>query len=265
MAGFLPHNTGIPLNKMRILDSYGFVYILKGAGRYADGNGVNLPVTAGDSLWLWPDLAHAYGPPAGQTWSEIYFVYDGPVFDLWRERGLFDLRQPVQQLAPIDYWLQRFESVLGAPRQTGFAPALVEVCRLQTVLAEALHGGMKGNPDMAWASQACALLEADLTRELDLATLAHQLQTSSDSLRKRFTRVVGLSPARFRSRRIIDRACALMQQGTLTDKQIATRLGFCDEFHFSKRFKSITGVTPRAFRRSLPLGSGSARPPASAQ
>ena len=32
---------------------------------------------------------------------------------------------------------------------------------------------------------------------------------------------------------------------------VADRLGFADEGHFSKRFKSVTGETPRAFRYGL--------------
>lgn len=43
-----------------------------------------------------------------------------------------------------------------------------------------------------------------------------------------------------------------MQQTDLSDKQIAAELGFCDEFHFSRRFKQITGRSPRAFRSGLP-------------
>jgi len=43
-----------------------------------------------------------------------------------------------------------------------------------------------------------------------------------------------------------------MQGGNLTDRQIAERLGFCDEFYFSRRFKQLTGRSPRQFREELP-------------
>jgi AraC-like DNA-binding protein len=75
---------------------------------------------------------------------------------------------------------------------------------------------------------------------------------SYDGFRKRFTRATGLPPARYRGTRLIDRACELMQQGALTDRQIAEQLGFCDEFYFSRRFKQVTGRRPRQFRASLP-------------
>jgi len=43
----------------------------------------------------------------------------------------------------------------------------------------------------------------------------------------------------------------LLQDRRLTIKQIADACGFCDEFHFAKRFKELTGLTPAQFRHRL--------------
>jgi len=53
--------------------------------------------------------------------------------------------------------------------------------------------------------------------------------------------------------RLIDRACELMCESRFTDSEIAERLGFCDEFYFSRRFKEITGKSPRMFRKNLAM------------
>lgn len=244
------------MDSMRVLGHYAIVYVFDGGGFYRDARGVDQRVTAGDLLVLFPTLGHSYGPGPQDTWSEFYLVFNGLVFELWEKHGLLRPDQPIHRLDPVDYWLKRFESVLGAPRTLGFAPPLLEVCRLQQVLGEALVGGPRGAADQAdaqWVSRACALLEADLSRSLDMHDLAEQLGGSYASFRKRFTRLVGTPPARYRSVRIIERACELMQQGSLTDKQIAAALGFCDEFHFSRRFKQIVGSSPRQYRRSLPF------------
>ena len=34
-------------------------------------------------------------------------------------------------------------------------------------------------------------------------------------------------------------------------RTIASELGFCDEFHFSKAFKRAYGISPSEYRRSL--------------
>ena len=54
---------------------------------------------------------------------------------------------------------------------------------------------------------------------------------------------------RYRAGRRIETACDLLQYTTMTGAQIAERLGFSDEYHFSKRFKELRGKSPRQFRR----------------
>jgi AraC-like DNA-binding protein len=126
------------------------------------------------------------------------------------------------------------------------------MCRLQQLLADMLLGGNQ-NPiyqaERNWASRVCALLEAEQDLPDDLAGFARSLGMSYESFRKRFTRVVGQPPAKYRMARLIDRACELMQQRRMSDKQIALSLGFCDEFYFSRRFKQIIGQSPRQFRQ----------------
>jgi AraC-like DNA-binding protein len=255
LAGF-GSSRGIPFDSLRVLGSYAIVYLVDGGGRFLDETGLELPVRAGDLLLVFPELAHAYGPVGDQTWTELWFCFDGPVFDLWRRAGLLDPVQPIRHLEPIEYWFHRFDAILGAPREPGYAPALLEVCRLQQVLAEALLGGAAdgaAGADAAWAVRACALLEPDLERQLDLRDLASELGMSYDGFRKRFRQAVGLPPHRYRSVRLIDRACELMHHAALTNREIAERLGFCDEYYFSRRFKQVTGQSPQWFRASLPL------------
>lgn len=255
LAGFIRNGQGIPSHPLRVLGSYAIVYLVDGGGRFRDANGLSLAVEPGDLLLIFPELGHSYGPIGRSRWSELYLVFDGPVFDLWRATGLLDPARPLHHLEPIEHWAHRFESALGAPHRPGSAPPLVEVCRLQQVLGEALlAAGGRGSSgeEAAWAERACALLESDLSRDLDLADLAHDLGMSYDGFRKRFGRAMGVPPARYRTTRLIDRACELMQIGGMTDREIADGLGFCDEFYFSRRFKQVTGRSPREFRASLP-------------
>ena len=257
LAGFIRNSTGVPGKGLRVLGSYALVYVIDGGGHYEDANGLKRSVRAGDLLTIFPELAHTYGPDPTTHWTELYLVFEGAMFDLWRTSGLLNPARPILHLEPIEHWAHRFESVLGAPRTPGAAPPLLEICRLQLALGEALLAdstGIRAGEDADWVERACALLEADIEREADLPDLAHDLGMSYDGFRKRFQHAIGVPPARYRTARAIDRACELMQLGTLTDRQIANRLGFCDEFYFSRRFKQVTGRTPRDFRASLPRG-----------
>jgi AraC-like DNA-binding protein len=256
-AGYLPDSRGTGRPKMRVLGEYAVVFLLEGKGRYRDANGMDRVIVPGDLILIFPDLPHAYGPEMGESWTEMYLVFNGPVFELWEQQQLLNPSRPVMHLQPLDYWAKRFESILGAPHQAGNAPPLLEVCRLQEVLAEVLTASPDGTTltdmqDAQWLERACMLLETDLVHKRHPWQVAAQLKMNYELFRKRFTKLMGVPPGKFRNDRIVDRACEMMQRGTLSDKQIALTLGFCDEFYFSKRFKQVVGCTPSVFRQRLP-------------
>lgn len=252
--GWVPQAATMPSRGMgkpwRTFGSYATVYLLEGSGMYRDVRGVQQRVTAGDLMLVFPDVAHHYAADE-PGWTELYLVFEGPVFDAWRSAGVLDDAKPVRRLEPIDHWRRRFEWVVSEATQgppPSVEASMREVCRLQQVLAEALTPPHGGEGD--WLARARELLSDE--RELPLPTVAGRLSMSYATLRRRFTEAMGMSPGRYRGSVVIDRACRLMAETDRSDKQIAAELGFCDEFHFSKRFKRITGRTPTQFRQALP-------------
>jgi len=250
LAGFGVRQS-VAIVQPRTLGQFAIVYVVDGRGKYADANGCRKNVEMGDMMILFPDIAHVYNPLPGTHWVTTYICFQGPVFDLWRKQGLFNPRKPVHHAEPVDLWSRRFESVFDGSRQVGSAPPLLGICRLQQLLAEIVTGAGRSRiyqDDLHWLDRVSGLLEADLAGPVDWEKVAHQVGLSAESFRKRFTRLAGQPPARYRMGRLVDRACELMQDRSLKDRQIAEALGFCDEFYFSRRFKSVTGQSPRQFR-----------------
>jgi AraC-like DNA-binding protein len=127
------------------------------------------------------------------------------------------------------------------------------------MLAEIVTGAGRSRmyrDDLHWLDRATSLLEADLSQSVDWQAVGRQMGLTAESFRKRFTRLAGQPPAHYRIGRQIDRACELMQDRSLPDRQIAEALGFCDEFYFSRRFKAVTGQSPRQFRQQGLLRRG---------
>ena len=105
--------------------------------------------------------------------------------------------------------------------------------------------------------RARSLLDTDLGRPIDLAAVAAEVGLSYENFRKRFQRAMGVSPARYRTVRRIEAARELLRYTPqMTNRQVAASLGFSDEYHFSKRFTQITGMTPRQLRRRTAAGGG---------
>jgi len=234
----------------RVLDSFAVVLTLSGSARYRDTLGADFIMTAGNLLIIFPGLSHTYGPAVGQDWSEFYAIFEGRVFDLWLQTGLLNPKRPIHHVHPLNHWLSKLESISQASGLADAQSTLQSICGLQLLLAEAI--GTQGSSIEDSVEQriahACALLEADHQQQLSLKSLAKKLGFGYESFRKLFADHMGLPPAKYRAARLIDQACQLMQKGQQSDKQIAHSLGFCDEFHFSRRFKQIVGASPSHFR-----------------
>lgn len=253
LAGTIRNTRGLDPKAMRILGSYALVYMTEVDGYYCDDNGFTCDLTSGDLVLIVPELAHAYGPKSGTAWQQIYFVFNGPQFDLWREQGLLATDRPVWHLEPVDYWSRRLAEVV-VPEEGQTPPAALRAMgRFLAILADALAAradAAAGPAAPAWIEESERLLGSPGARRwLTPQETAAAVGLSYDNFRKQFTARVGLSPGQFQKRRKIDRACAAIYHGSHGLKELAEELEFCDVFHFSKAFKQVMGMSPSEFRR----------------
>jgi AraC-like DNA-binding protein/quercetin dioxygenase-like cupin family protein len=225
--------------------SFALVFVVSGAGTYADALGTRCEISAGDAIVVFPGLLHSYGPEAGGQWDEIYVIADGPAFQQLEQVGVLDRAQPVHSLKPAKRWQKELELLLEAPRPTGRRGRAVETCNFARLLTESLIPGEKSP---TWFERGQAMLGSDLGRPVDLPTVAHAAGMSYESFRKRFQAAAGQSPRAYRESKRVDVARELLQFTSLTHRVIAAHLGYSDEFHFSRRFKMATGVPPSTYR-----------------
>ena len=248
-AAILSGGRGVGRRGLRVFGLYALVLLLDGSGAYRDSTGPPRPLSAGDCVLVFPDVPHGYGPGRGEKWSELYVVFDGPVFDLWRSAGVLDPRSPIVRAEPLEDWRRRIEDLLAqgidpAAKVAGFAALLAEIAQP----SRDLNGPSEERID--WFEAACRTLETELGSALPLRAAAQAAGLSYEVFRKRFAARAGVSPARYRAERRIAAAREILAHTDLPVKQIAAHLGFSNEFNFSRRFREIAGVSPRAYRRS---------------
>lgn len=83
-------------------------------------------------------------------------------------------------------------------------------------------------------------------------TLAALCGLSTVYFRKLFTSATGCSPIRYLQRLRVQKAKELLQGDYGTLAEIAAAVGYADVFHFSKTFKSVTGISPGSFAKKAP-------------
>jgi AraC-like DNA-binding protein len=255
LAGLLRNEAWIDPARMRILRRFALVLVVEGRAYYRDDRGGARDLVPGDVIAIFPEIAHAYGGVGGSEWSQVYFVFSGPVFDLCRSRGLLDPARPVWRLGSPEYWRQRLAEIVSPEAAHRPGAPLRAMGRLLEVLLEmsAAESDASGPGSAeAWLEKSRQLLgDRQAAGWPAPQVVARAVGMNYENFRKRFVQLTGESPGRFQKRRRIDWACAAIYQGGHSLKEIADELGFCDVFHFSKAFKLQTGLTPSDYRRGM--------------
>lgn len=252
-AGMVHNVPAIDPGAMRVLGSFGLIYMVRVDGYYCDANGAEETLRNGDVVWIHPGLAHAYGPWEGRDWVQIYVVMEGTLWEQWAAEHVLDPLRPVTHAEPVDLWRRRFETLFRTEGTGQRATALRTTGGLAQLALDLLATFTEAQrqPGEAWLEESQSLLGESRPGRALLSPqdVAQQVGLSYENFRKQFTAKTGQSPGQFQKRRRIERACAAIYQGEHSLKSLAADLGFCDVFHFSKAFKHIVGETPSAFRR----------------
>lgn len=96
-------------------------------------------------------------------------------------------------------------------------------------------------------------IERNLSANLTVEQIATNLQISKFRLQKDFSREVGVPLRKYINDRLMYAAESLLRQQDCSIKSVSERLGFCDQFYFSRRFRQRFGISPAKYRKNIKL------------
>lgn len=102
------------------------------------------------------------------------------------------------------------------------------------------------------AERVMTYIRHNYAQSIDLSSLANQFHFSAAYLSKIFKDYVGISPGRYLRDCRMNMAKKLLRDTSLPIKDVAEKVGYPDHVHFSKSFKSVTGITPAMYREQKP-------------
>jgi AraC family transcriptional regulator, arabinose operon regulatory protein len=229
------------------------IYTVGGAGRFGfrDGEFVS---RGGDVVLIAPGALHDYGVVS--TRWELLWAHFQP-----RSHWLEWLRLP--EIAP---GLQQL--LIPAKERRGFVRQLRQAHALATGgsarrLDHAMHALEAAllrldalNPDVKEVRDervlnALQFMRSQMATHITLTALAREAELSVSRFAHVFRAETGSTPMGFLEQVRLERARALLELSSRSVGEIALEVGFEDAFHFSKRFRRGTGMSPRAYRSSL--------------
>lgn len=257
-------------------DFHELVVILAGSGRHVTEI-EDYPIGAGDVFMIRGEMAHGYAGTQNMTLVNILFdprrlklplagLQDLPGFHVLfqvephlRRQGRFRsrLRLDPGDLAEAGSMIARLQDELqrGAPgfRFMACTHLMGLIGFLSRCYAQARHPEIK--PLMRFG-EVLSYVEQNSAARLTVRDLARRAHMSESSLTRMFHRVTGLPPLEHVIRIRMARARDLLLRSDSRITEVAYECGFNDSNYFSRQFKKISGLSPRAFRTRTPAALG---------
>jgi AraC family transcriptional activator of pobA len=154
----------------------------------------------------------------------------------------------------------RFDALLDLLREEVERPVGPESAELRRHLLSAallwaqrwreaqLEGGGAARADVQLQQQFLETLERDFSKSHEAGHYSAELGVTTGTLSRTLTRLTGRTTKQLILDRVLLEAARLLRFSDLSVKEIAARLGFTDQFAFSKAFKRQRGEAPLDFR-----------------
>ncbi|MGO9308370.1 MAG: helix-turn-helix domain-containing protein [Spirochaetia bacterium] len=94
------------------------------------------------------------------------------------------------------------------------------------------------------AEKAKFFMEENIYREVDLGGFGDMLGVSTSQLNSVFKSYTAMTPYQYFISIKIRKAKELLESGDWSIKEVAFRLGFDDQYYFSRLFRKKTGIAP---------------------
>lgn len=259
-----PHKRGHPgpfktVAEGRTLREYQIVYITRGRGSFVTG-GVGYSVGPGSIFLLFPEVSHFYKPDFEVGWTEYWVGFKGPYADQLRASGFLSPARPFFEVGLQESILAGFTGILDLVRDQEplyqiRASSIVLGLVADILARERMSGGrerMSGQRSRSeqLMQEAKFLMEENIYGEINLKGICESLGVRPGQLNEVFKAYTSMTPYQYFIGIKVHKAKELLERGDSTIKAVAFRLGFKDEYYFSRLFKSKAGVSPSRWRFS---------------
>ena len=97
---------------------------------------------------------------------------------------------------------------------------------------------------------ALSYIRANASSSMTIGSVSKHLFISESKLRNVFLKETGVTVGQYIDKQVCEQAKQLLSRTQLSIGEISARLGFCDQFYFSRKFKQATTMTPSEYRKT---------------
>ncbi|MDR2630868.1 MAG: AraC family transcriptional regulator [Spirochaetaceae bacterium] len=253
-----PHKNEHPaifrnVSEGRTLPNFHIIYITNGKGIF-ETEGKSYTVSPGSVFFLLPGIKHRYKPVLEIGWHEYWVGFQGKNFSKLLEEGLLSREHVFSEPGLHDSIIAIFNMIIDEVNLQ--APLFqLKVCAgILSLIAEILTRSRRKdqiNNYQMIVEKAKSLMEENVSKAINLPDISEQIGLSTSRFNEIFKTYTSMTPYQYYMQLKIKKAADLLEQKNTSIKEVAYRLGFEDQYYFSRFFKKKTGATPSAWRKLI--------------
>jgi len=237
----------------RILPEFQMVYISEGEGIFSSG-GQSHDVKPGSLMLILPGIKHSYRPLLETGWHEYWVGFKGGYFSGLLKEGRFSLENVFFQPGLNDSILSLFNLIFTEVREQRPLYQMKACAAILSLIAEVLtRERRKDQPNyfQKTVEKAKYLMESNAFSAINLPAISDQLGISTSRLNEIFKTYTSMTPYQYYIHIKIHKAESLLEQDDLSVKEVSYKMGFEDQYYFSRLFKNKTGVSPSDWKKFI--------------
>lgn len=235
----------------RVLQEYQINYITEGEG-IMETRKARYNVRAGSIIILHPNLWHRYKPVREKGWFEHYIGFRGEMAEKLIQSSDVLRDVHVLHVGFHENILRDFNEIIVETKNE--RPGYHQVCSglVMHILGQIIS--IEKNKNFIFTTlesdiqKACIIIREHIFENINVEKIADDLKVDYSQFRKAFKKYTGLSPMQYHMSLRMKQAAYLLNNSDLSIKEIASQLGFCSQYYFSKLFKEKTKKTPSKYR-----------------
>lgn len=246
--------------------NYEVHYFLQGHGIFRNGPS-KLHITPGSFFITAPEIVHAISAASIHDPITYYAILLELSED---EKELRELLKKEEKPAAYDigtnyrFFFEEIKEKGLSPNENLQKSAAHQLIAFLYQLSEGLPHNY-GTEESIHLEKALRFMQNHVMDDITLSDIAKNLRLTESYFIRLFKRRMHITPMKYYTKLKIEAAGAMLTCTDISVKELADRLHFYSEFHFSRIFKQYTGLAPSYYRKNYLQSIGYSKADAAAE
>lgn len=240
-----------------VRDHFLIHYVIKGKGFYQVGE-KTYHLGAGQGFLICPDIVTFYQADLAEPWSYAWVGFNGLKARQHLKEAGITAENPIFCYDRDDFIKDcLFKMIEAGKMKKGRDIRLLGLLYLfLSQLVEALNDGSgyeDENRSEIYAKKALEYIGMNYSRKISIAGIADYIGLDRSYFCSVFKAYLHVPPQEYLEKYRINKSCELLRKNNLTIGDVARSVGYEDPLHFSKVFRKVKGLSPRAYKQGNAL------------